>query len=107
MLVIDFAKNYSFVIHNKVQSMHWHSHQISILVHITYYLYPNFDPDDVDVFLITKYHFYISDDHEHDSYFVQFFLQKHWNYMVEEGYAPSTHFVKSDGCIGQFKSRKP
>ena len=32
---IDFAENYSFEIQNEVQSMHWHSTQISILVHIT------------------------------------------------------------------------
>jgi hypothetical protein len=27
--------------------------------------------------------------------------------MVEEGYAPFTHFVWSDGCANQFKSHKP
>ncbi len=80
--------------------MHKHSYQISILVHITYHPNPTFDPNDAYYFLITKYHYYISDPHKHDSYFVQFCLQKRSNYMVEEGYAPSTHFVWLDGCIG-------
>ncbi len=57
--------------------MHWHSYQNSILVHITYRLNPNWDPNDADSYLITKYHFYISDDHKHNSYFVQHCLQKH------------------------------
>lgn len=32
---IDFAENYSFAIQNEVQSMHWFSTSITILVHIT------------------------------------------------------------------------
>ncbi len=28
-------------------------------------------------------------------------------YMVDKGYAPSTHFVWSNGYEGQFKSHKP
>lgn len=33
---IDFAENYSFEMQNEIQSMHWHSFQITILVHITF-----------------------------------------------------------------------
>jgi hypothetical protein len=50
--------------------MHWHFYQILILVHITYCLNPNWDSNDANSYLITKYHFYISDDHKHDSCFV-------------------------------------
>jgi hypothetical protein len=32
---IDFAENYTFAIQNEVQSIHWFSTGISILVHIT------------------------------------------------------------------------
>ena len=35
---VDFAENYSFEIQNEIQSMHWHSSHITILVHITYRL---------------------------------------------------------------------
>ncbi len=34
--IVDFVKNYSFEVQNEVQSMHWHSYQINILVHITF-----------------------------------------------------------------------
>ncbi len=30
-----------------------------------------------------------------------------WTYMVEKGYAPSTHFVWSNSYTCQFKSQKP
>jgi hypothetical protein len=33
---IDFVKNYTFQIENEIQSMHSHSFQVMILVHITY-----------------------------------------------------------------------
>jgi len=87
--------------------MPWHSYQISILVHITYRPNPNWDLNDEDSYLITEYQFYITDNHKHNSYFVQHCLQKHWIYMVDRGYAPSTHFVWSIGYVGQFKSHKP
>ncbi len=34
--VVDFAKNYMFEIQNEVQSMHSHSYQVTILVHISW-----------------------------------------------------------------------
>lgn len=34
--VVDFAENYSFTVQNEVQSMHWHSYQVTILVHISF-----------------------------------------------------------------------
>lgn len=40
---IDFAKNYTFHINNEIQSMHWHSFQVMILVHITYRLNPYYN----------------------------------------------------------------
>lgn len=37
---IDFSKNYSFEMQNKIQSMHWHSFQVTILVLITFRVDP-------------------------------------------------------------------
>ncbi len=34
--VINFAKNYGFKVQDEVQSMHWHTTQVTILIHITY-----------------------------------------------------------------------
>jgi hypothetical protein len=33
---VVFAENYTFQVQNKIQSMYYHSYQLSILVHITY-----------------------------------------------------------------------
>ena len=63
--------------------MHWHSYQISILVHITYVRNPHRDPHDDSTRNITSYHFYISDDMKHDSYFVQHCLLLHWESVVK------------------------
>jgi hypothetical protein len=68
--VVDFVENYSFEIQNEVQSMHWHSYQISILVHIRWVRNPAADPNDESTKNIMTYHFYKSDDPCHDSYFV-------------------------------------
>jgi hypothetical protein len=46
VFVVDFAKIYSFEIHNEVQSTHWHNYQISIMVHITFHHNPTLDPYD-------------------------------------------------------------
>ena len=105
--VIDFAENYSFEVQNEVQSMHWFSYQITILVHITWVRNPAPDPTDESTKNIMQYHFYISDDRKHDSYFVQHCLQLHWDSVVESGFTPKNHWIWSDGCAGQFKSRIP
>jgi hypothetical protein len=44
--VVDFVENYTFETQNEVQSMHWHSYHISILVHIIYRHNPHPDPYD-------------------------------------------------------------
>ena len=105
--VIDYAENYSFEVQNEVQSMHWHSYQISILVHITYVRNPHPDTEDESTRNITSYHFYISDDMLHDSYFVQHCLLLHWESVVQGGFTPKHHWIWSDGCANQFKSRVP
>jgi len=68
--MVDFAENYIFEVQNEVQSMHWHNYQVSILVYITWMQNPNPDPNDASSRTIMKYHFYVSDDKQHDSYFV-------------------------------------
>ncbi len=60
--IVDFAENYSF----EMQSMHWHTYQISILVHINFHHNPTLDPYDEDSKILTKYHFYISDFEENN-----------------------------------------
>jgi hypothetical protein len=78
--------------------MHWHSYQISILMHISFHHNPTPNPYDEDLRILTEYHFYISNDHKHDLEFVQHCFELHWQYMAEQGYSPQWHWVWNDGC---------
>lgn len=41
----DFAENYSFLeVQNEIQERHYHSNQMTILVHITYRHHPQYNP---------------------------------------------------------------
>jgi hypothetical protein len=61
---IDFAENYSFKIQNEIQSMYWFSHQVTILVHLTYKINPLFDPEVNGFLWIKESQSYILDDKE-------------------------------------------
>lgn len=99
--VIDFAENFSFKEQNEIQSMHWYSSQVTILVHI------NYVRDEADK-VLKNIHFYISDDKEHDTLFVQHCLQVHSVWLQEQGFNfLKRHWVWSDGCAAQFKARRP
>jgi hypothetical protein len=104
MSLIDFAENYSFKGQNEIQSMHWYNFQLTILVHITYSVNPEYNRlDPQSKRLLTAYHYYISDDRVHDSLFVQHCLMKHWEQLKLGGKNPARHIVWSDGCAAQFK----
>ena len=100
---IDFAENYSFQMQNEIQSMHWTSHQVTILVHLTYRVNPAYDVTKPHTKFKKESHFYISDDREHDTLFVQHCLLLHWGHMIANGFTPKQHWVFSDGCSAQFK----
>ena len=105
--VIDFAENYSFEVQNEVQSMNWHSYQVSILVQISWIRNPNANPANPSSMTLMKYNFYISDDKSHDSYYVQHCLNLHWKSLHDSGFYPKQHWIWSDGCSNQFKSKVP
>ena len=99
--VIDFAENYAFKEQNEIQSMHWYSSQVTILVHITYVR-------DKAEKVLKFIHFYISDDKNHDTLFVQHCLQLHSGWLQEKGFCfLKRHWVWSDGCAAQFKAARP
>ena len=103
---IDFSENYTFEAQNEIQSMYYHSDQISILVQVTYCADVQDDVLEEGVQLRRETHFYISDDKSHDTFFVQHCLMLHWRWMQSKGFSPETHYVFSDGCAAQFKSAK-
>ena len=107
MSLIDFSENYSFKSQNEVQEQHWYNFQLSILVHITYRVNPNYNPSDSkSLRLNTDYHYYISDDRKHDNLFVQHCLKLHWQHLTSLGCYPKRHVVWSDGCACQFKGAR-
>lgn len=103
---IDFAENYSFEAQNEIQSMYYHSDQVTILVQVTYSLDAGADIVDGGVQMIRETHYYISDDRMHDTDFAQHCLMLHWRWMHSKGLSPTMHYVFSDGCAAQFKSAK-
>ena len=105
--VIDYVENYSFKVQNKVQSMHWHSYQVTILVYIMWVKSPNSNPEEESTRSIMAYHFYIFDNKLYESHFVQHCLLLHWDSVVGAGFIPRNHWIWSDGCSRQFKSQIP
>jgi hypothetical protein len=94
-------------VQNEVQSMHWHSSQVPILVHITYFRNPEYNAEDSELKEILKeVHYYVSDEKEHDSIFVQHAFRLHWKFMTDQLCYPLRHIVWSDDCSAQFKAAK-
>lgn len=54
-----------------------------------------------------EYHFYVSDDKEHDTHFVEHCFKNFFEYLKERGITIVKHFIWSNGCVSQFKSSKP
>jgi hypothetical protein len=104
---VDFTKNYFYTMQDKIQSAYWHSYQVTIMVHITCRVDPDFVEGTLDVRIIKESHFWISDDKDHDTLFVQHCFMEHWKWLVDKGVSPKEHWVSSDGCVVQFKSCRP
>ena len=54
--------------------------------------------------VIKEYHFYVSDDREHDTLFVQHCFGLIYDSFKNNGVSFIEHWIWSDGCAGQFKS---
>jgi hypothetical protein len=103
---IDFSQNYSMEVQDEVQSMHWHSQQIMILVHITYMWNPEYDEQVPESRILKETHYYVSDEKEHDSLYVQHAFKLYWEFLKQKSLYPKRHVVWSDGCSAQFKVAK-
>jgi hypothetical protein len=57
-----------------MQSMHWHSHQIIILIHISYHLNLDYELYDEDSKVLIEYHFYVLDDQKQNNEFVKYWF---------------------------------
>lgn len=108
MSIVDFADNYTFVPQNKIQSEYYHSHQVSMLVHILYG-HVEQNVDDIERTsenrgVIKEYHFYINNDCTHDAHFIQRCFDKIYDSLKGCGIKFNEHWICLDGCAGQFKS---
>jgi hypothetical protein len=74
---VDFFENYTMKIQNEVQSMHRHNFQVSILVHINYWHNLLANPIDPNSSIIKEVHYYVFDDPNHDSLYVQHAFMLH------------------------------
>ena len=54
--------------------------------------------------VIKEYHFYISDDHTHDTYFVQHCFGNIYDSLKSRGIKFNEHWIWLDGCAGKFKA---
>ena len=90
--IIDFVENYLFKEQNEIQSMHWYNYQVSILVHITYIQNASNEVQKV-------IHFYVSNDKNHDTFFVQHCLLLHVEWLKQNNVFPRKHYVWLDGAF--------
>jgi hypothetical protein len=74
---VDFVENYTFAPQNEIQTEYFHSFQITIFVHICYRVNPEFGTTPEEPRILKDNHFYISDDDNHDTLFVQHCLRMH------------------------------
>ena len=107
--MVDFAENYTFAPQREIQSEYYHSDQVSIFVHVLYrHAQASIDgrdntPQSCDV--IKEYHFYVSDDHEHDTLFVQHCFGLIYDSFKNNGVSFTEHWIWSDGCAGGSSNR--
>lgn len=76
-----------------------------------YYRHAQLELDGVDstfeVWVFKKeHHFYVSDDKEHDTHFVEHCFKKFFGYLENMGIKIEKHFVWSNGCVAQLKSSR-
>lgn len=94
-LIVDFAENYIFVAQNEIQSEYYHYGQVSMIVHILYRRVEqnvdHIESTSENRHVIKEYHVYISDDHTHDTHFVQHRFDKIYDSFKGRGIKFNEH----------------
>ena len=102
--IIDFAENYTLQPQNEVQSMYYHSTQVSIFVHLAFMHADGSIEEDRKV--VREYHFYISDDCTHSLEFVQGCFKVFYDSLREKNIQYNRHLIWSNNCTTQFKNAR-
>ena len=108
--MVDFAENYTFEAQKEIQSEYYHFDQVSIFFHVLY-RHSQHNVDDIEStnynrYVIKAYHFYISDDHTHDTHYVQHCFQIIYGSLKKLGIVMNEHWLWLDGCARKFKSSR-
>ena len=98
ILLVDFAENYSFVVHDEVQSFHWNNMQCSLHPVVIYYR--------KDAALHHLSYTVISDDTTHDVNFVYKVIQVIISDIKQRLNNLNFVYFFKDGCAGQYKNQK-
>ena len=106
VLVSDYAEKYQRKEFEEVQSIHWHSHSLTIFNSVAYFLIP--DPDKPGTFKKIKAYFsFFTERSQQDNHFaakchrsIVAWIRDNFNLTFE------TMVLASDKCAGQFCSRK-
>jgi hypothetical protein len=72
-------------VQNKIQDMHWFSFQITVLIHITYHHNPHYDLVTKNSKTLKEVHYYVFDENDHDTLFVQHAFKLHWEFLKSKG----------------------
>ena len=109
--MVGFAENYTFSPQREIQSEYYHSDQVSIFIHVLHrHAQESIDgrastPQSRDV--IKEYHFYVSDDREHDTLFVQYCFGLIYDSFKKNGVSYKENWICLDGCAGSSNQHAP
>jgi hypothetical protein len=67
-------------------------------VHITYRINPDYDPVHPESKILKEVHYYILEEKDHDTFYVQHAFMLNWEFLQSRGYFPNQHVVWNDGC---------
>lgn len=76
----------------------------ALMVMITYRFNPEHLLDITKIWVIKEVHFWMSDNKDHHTLFVQKYFVTHWEWLLDREDIPKQHCVFLDGCAGQYKS---
>jgi hypothetical protein len=112
---MDFSETHKLEFANEVQSLHWNSTSVAILVMVIYrHAHPSLDVDVDGVTpiesspgepkVVKEYFYFVSDDTNHDSVFVDhaffMFLSHHYPQLARDGRIPRQMLMPSTGGHG-------
>ena len=95
--VQDFSENYTCLVPDEVQSLHWSQTQVTLFPVVTFC-------KDINGNLLEDHLVYVSDDKKHDCVFVELVNAKIHEYYKQQGVQIKLHIEFTDGCVSQFKS---